>query len=319
MSQIANTYDRPRHPIQVVATRTGLSKDVIRIWERRYRAVSPGRSDTGRRLFSDADIDRLLKLKRLTSGGWRIGEIATLPAEELDALAAELSQLPASATSRQDMSLTEESYLSRCLEAVEAMNPWELESLLSSASVAMSIPKLLDDLLAPLLVKIGNRWHTGDLRVGQEHMASSIIRTFLDRLRESANMVADGPVILVTTPIGQNHEIGAQMVAVAAANVGWRSIYLNPNLPARDIAASAVTLNAAAVALSLTYPPGDPRTTEELRFLKQHLAEDVTLIVGGQAITSYQDTLDDIGALTITTISMIMDVLGELRSRPVAP
>lgn len=314
MRQIENTNKQPRHPIQVVATRTGLSKDVIRIWERRYSAITPGRSDTGRRLFSDADIDRLLKLKKLTAAGWRIGEIATMPAEDLDALTAEQTQFPVNSAPKRAESVTEESYLSRCFSAVEAMNPWELESLLSAASVAMSIPKLLDDLMAPLLVRIGNRWHKGELRVGQEHMASSVIRAFLDRLRESANMVTDGPVILVTTPSGQNHEMGAQMVAVAAANVGWKSIYLTPNLPARDIAASAETLNAAAVALSLTYPPGDPRIVGELRFLRQHLAEEITLIVGGQAAPSYQATLDEIGALYVDKINGIMDVLSKLRS-----
>ena len=64
MTAISNTYEKPAHPIKVVATRTGLSKDVIRVWEKRYQAVNPQRSDTGRRLYTDADIAHLLKLKQ---------------------------------------------------------------------------------------------------------------------------------------------------------------------------------------------------------------------------------------------------------------
>ena len=239
MTDISNTYDKPAHPIKVVATRTGLSKDVIRVWEKRYQAVNPERSDTGRRLYADADIEHLLKLKQAIAAGWRISDVARLSASELDKLVATESQQPQQHTGfapgEQD---TGASYLARSLEAIEELNPGKLYSLLSSASVAMSIPRLLDELVAPLLAEIGERWHQGQLRVGQEHLATSVIRRFLDNLRETAAMQATGPVIVATTPTGQNHEMGAMMAAVAAAVAGWRVIYLMPSLPARDIVAA---------------------------------------------------------------------------------
>lgn len=315
MTANSNTYEKPAHPIKVVATRTGLSKDVIRVWEKRYQAVNPQRSDTGRRLYTDADIAHLLKLKQAISGGWRISDVAKLSKDELDTLVAAKSHATemAESTPVHGEFDTGGSYLPRCLEAIEGLDARKLDSLLSSASVAMPIPRLLDELVAPLLVTIGERWHKGGLRVGHEHLATSVIRRFLDNLRETAGMHAQGPTILVTTPSGQNHEMGAMMAAVAAAVAGWKVIYMMPNMPSRDIVAAAQQADARAVALSMTYPADDPQIAVELRFLKGQLAEDVALFVGGQAAASYLPLLEQIGALYISSFNDIIEPLGKYR------
>src|SRR5215208_541016 len=82
-------HETPRHPIAVVADRTGLSQDLLRVWERRYRAVEPGRRSDGRRLYSDADIARVRLLYAATNAGRSIGQVAALPTEELARIADE--------------------------------------------------------------------------------------------------------------------------------------------------------------------------------------------------------------------------------------
>jgi len=320
MTAISNTYEKPSHPIRVVATRTGLSKDVIRVWEKRYQAINPQRSDTGRRLYADADIEHLIKLKQAISGGWRISDVAKLSKDELDKLIAENSQSTemADSTSVNGEFDTGGSYLSRCLEAIEGLDAQKLDALLSSASVAMPIPRLLDDLVAPLLITIGERWHKGKLRVGHEHLATSVIRRFLDNLRETAGMHAQGPTIVVTTPSGQNHEMGSMMAAVAAAVAGWKVIYMMPSMPSRDIVAAALQVKARAVALSMTYPEDDPQIAVELRFIKEQLPEDVSLFVGGQAAASYLPLLEQIGAVYISKFNDIIEPLGEYRGKKIA-
>src|SRR5690349_2596201 len=79
----------PRHPIGVVADRTKLSQDVLRVWERRYGVVEPGRSPSGQRLYSDADIERLRLLSLATQAGRSISLIAPLPTPELERLVRE--------------------------------------------------------------------------------------------------------------------------------------------------------------------------------------------------------------------------------------
>src|SRR6185312_8172121 len=74
------------HPMRVVTRRTGLSADLLRAWERRYEVVKPSRSEGGRRLYSDADIERLRLLYRATLAGRSIGQVAELSTEALTAL-----------------------------------------------------------------------------------------------------------------------------------------------------------------------------------------------------------------------------------------
>ena len=70
------------HSIRVVSKRTGLSPQVLRVWEKRYRTVTPARTATNRRVYTSADVDRLILLRRATEAGHGIGTIARLPAEQ---------------------------------------------------------------------------------------------------------------------------------------------------------------------------------------------------------------------------------------------
>ena len=100
-----------RHPIQIVVRRTGLTADVLRAWERRYTAVEPARSSSGRRLYTDDDIERLRLLKRATDAGRSIGQVATLATDALTAMVrddeAQEAEAPrAEARSRDDSEAT---------------------------------------------------------------------------------------------------------------------------------------------------------------------------------------------------------------------
>src|SRR4051794_32783934 len=75
-----------RHPIAVVAERTGLSQDVLRVWERRYGAVHPVRSPSGQRLYRDADVERLRLLNAATQAGRSIRHVAALSTEAISQL-----------------------------------------------------------------------------------------------------------------------------------------------------------------------------------------------------------------------------------------
>ena len=81
-----NMSGEPRHPMKIVVRRSGLTPHVIRVWERRYGAVIPLRTPTNRRLYSDADIERLRVLRHLTHAGHSISHIAQLPMEQLQSL-----------------------------------------------------------------------------------------------------------------------------------------------------------------------------------------------------------------------------------------
>jgi methylmalonyl-CoA mutase cobalamin-binding domain/chain len=121
-------------------------------------------------------------------------------------------------------------------------------------------------------------------------------------------MSGSAPGLVVATPAGQLHELGAVMVAAAAANLGWRVTYLGTSLPAAEIAGAALQNRARAVALSLVYPEDDPQLPQELEALRRFLPADMQIVTGGRAAPSYGEVLHHIGA----AISLDLDEFSRL-------
>jgi DNA-binding transcriptional MerR regulator/methylmalonyl-CoA mutase cobalamin-binding subunit len=307
-------FQLPRHPIKVVVRRTGLSADALRAWERRYEAVTPLRSETGRRLYSDADIERLLLLKRVAGAGRSIGQVATLSREELVALAQEdeSATVPGPTVGvRSPVGSGQEAgngLLSSCLDAIQHFDGPRLHGLLSAASLEFSQHKLIEELLVPLVWTVGDRWCDGTLRIGHEHLATTTVQAFLGELTREGGP-AGGPAVVVATPTGQRHQLGAMMAAAAAVTEGWRVVYLGADLPAEDIAAAATQRGARVVALSIVYPSDDPLLPGELTRLRRLLSDEVVLIAGGRAADGYRKVLDELGAIRVADLKEFRSAL----------
>lgn len=308
------TRNEPRHPIRVVSRRTGLKPDLIRAWERRYGAVSPGRSATRRRFYSDSEIERLSLLCRVVRSGHAISHVAQLPSEELEELAARdaSSQIPAVGPTGRT-----EAILTSCLAAVQRLDPPSLGAQIQRASVELSATELLDDLLAPLMQRIGDQWKQGTLRPFQEHMASAVVRSFLGLSLAEASPLA--PVLVSATPSRQRHELGAMLATASAAAEGWRVVYLGPDLPPEEIAAAALHQGARVVALSLVYPPDDALLRDDLRRLRRLLDPRTDMIVGGRAASAYADILQETGALHLDDLRELRRRLETIRMEPPPP
>lgn len=298
-----------KHPIKVVARRTGLSPDLIRAWERRYGAVYPQRSDTRRRLYTDADVEKLRLLRRATEAGRRIGDVAQLSLQALtDLVGADESaeaEAPQPAPPRSPRSSTQE-HLAACLSAVQRMDTAGLESSLANAAVSLGTPVMLEEVIHPLLEHIGEQCRQGAIRISNEHFASAVIRSYLGPLVTSANMTGIGPGIIITTPAGQWHELGALMAAVTAASAGWRTVYLGPNMPAEEIAFAATENKAAVVAVSIACFTDERTLPAELRKLRRYLSpHDIQLWVGGSATHRYGGVLTEIGAVHLESLQAL--------------
>jgi DNA-binding transcriptional MerR regulator/methylmalonyl-CoA mutase cobalamin-binding subunit len=285
-----------------------LKPDLIRAWERRYGAVAPGRSDTRRRFYSDADVERLRLLRRVVETGRSIGQVAILSNEELEALAAaEPSPTP---DANGDVAGT---FLEPCLAAARRLDVAELELHLERASVALSRNSLLERLMVPLLHRLGELWQKGELRPTHEHLASAVVRSFLGGMYRACDTPATAPHLLATTPARQRHELGALIVAAVAAGEGWRATYLGPDLPPEEIAAAAREKGARVVALSLVYPPDDPLLGDDLRRLRRLLPSTTAMIAGGRAAPAYGEVLDEIGSVRAADLPALRRELERLR------
>lgn len=305
-----------RHTIKAVSRRTGLSPHLIRIWERRYEAVSPSRTATNRRLYSDNDIERLILLRQATEAGESIGQVANLPDDELSEMiqGSIVSKVADSNNSNGHLENGPKYFLNRCIEAVKALDAELLRNTLLKASVDLSQPQLLEGLLEPLMYKIGELWQKGDLKVVHEHIASAVVRSFLGNLIGTRPESSNAPKLVAATPAGQRHEFGALIATLTALAAGWRVLYLGPDLPAEDIAGAASKNGTKIIALSLVYPADDPGLPDELRKLRKLLLADHQLLIGGRASTGYKAVIDEIGAVRIDNLSQLTRELNRIRS-----
>lgn len=305
------------HPIRHVVLRTGLTAHVIRAWERRYGAVKPKRTIKNRRLYSEADIERLSLIKKASGNGHSIGQLAGMTKEELLAIVKHGDTGTATAVPSIIMEERESSpefYYEACLAAVKDLDIRGLDRALNLATIRLTRLSLIDQVVAPVVQKIGEFWAEGSLKVAQEHMASAVIRSFLGDLLRSSEVPPGAPKMILTTPTGQIHELGVLMVSTVAVAVGWRAIYLGPNLPAEEIAAAVERTGAKIVALSIVYPEDDPRLSGELKKLRRYLTDGTVIIAGGRAATGAQKTLGDIDALIIQDIHTVPENLEALRT-----
>ncbi len=279
--------------------------------------MTPERTDSRRRLYSDRDVERLSLLKSATDAGRSIGQVAQRSDEELRALVredrlAEVQRLSVSVPETEPD--TARAFYERALAAVESLNALELQRTLDAASLSLSPADLTENVLVPLMRAVGDAWIARRLGVAHEHMASAIVRNVLSSIVLSRNLPGTGPGIVVGTPARQVHELGALVVAATAVSAGWRVTYLGADLPAGDIAAAVRDTGARAVALSITHPADDSELPQELRELRAALPADVVVITGGLAASSYAEALTDSGLLLLGDIASLRAVLASLRA-----
>lgn len=300
-----------RCSIQMAAKKSGLSTHLIRMWQKRYGAVSPHRTDTNRRLYSESEIERLKLLRAAVETGHRIGNVANLDDDALRALLPEQMVIAPSTLIARDSEPAD--VIGAAVEAIRDLDTARLTEVLDEAAVAFGFRGALEKLVAPLSQRLGDLWRDSSITAAHEHFASSAIRTYL--LRGSRMFGSDGamPGLVVVTPAGQLHELGAVLAAAAAADIGWRVAYLGASLPAAEIAGAVRLHKARAVAISIVFPEDDPQLAEELRTLRRCLPDTVAVIAGGRAASAYSEVLDAIGARRVHDLGGLCTALDAIR------
>jgi len=303
-------YRRPRHPIRVVSERTGVNPTLLRAWERRYAVVEPGRSEGGQRLYSDADVERLLLLRRAADAGRPISSVAELDNAALSGLLDE-DRVAREELEREATAPSAVRQVRAALAAVEALDPEELEKLLRREAVAMGAERFLDDLVTPLLVAIGERWRSGHLRPAHEHVAVAVVKQVLGWLLERARNAAKGDFVVVGTLSGERHEVGALLAAAVAAMEGWRVIFTGEDLPPDELAVAARSVGARLVGISVINPADWEGLAQQIRVLAADLPEDVPVILGGGAAVDMARMVADSRVRALPSLSEFRSALRE--------
>ena len=290
--------------IRYVSNQTGLKSHTLRTWEKRYLAVAPRRTETNRRVYNSVDIYRLQLLRKAVECGHAISHIASLENEELAGLSFQSTEQPPKAANEASRSVANDcgEIVTEALGHVANLDPNALEKALERAAVSLSRPQLLNCVIQPLFRKIGEQWASGQLKIINEHMASIVIRSFLLDMLRAVVVAETSPKIVVAAPVGQWHETGALVVALTAAESGWRPLYFGPNLPAEEIAAAVKMTVAKAIALSISHRIEIASIVRELRKLRSYCANRVQIYVGGHGIAELKPRIDMIGIRCIENV-----------------
>jgi DNA-binding transcriptional MerR regulator/methylmalonyl-CoA mutase cobalamin-binding subunit len=311
------------HPIQVVTRRTGVSADVLRVWEKRYAVVTPVRSPSGRRLYSDADIERLRLLVQAKRTGRSIGQIAALPTADLvhlldeKAAAEHRPRRRARADAAPPSPPAAGDFLEACLAAIERFDAVTLDLVLRRAVVALSADDFLDTVVVPLVDHLQVQMLDGSLRRSHGHLAHAVLRRVLDHIVATATAPLASRDVVVTTLGGHAHELDALIVAAAAAADGWRVTYIGPGVPVDDVAETLAHVGARVLILGLAAPSGDREIPRELRRLRALLPAHVAVLVVGTTPDVHRSAIVETGVTPLVGLASLRARLHELRNAAV--
>lgn len=264
--------------IASVERETGLSRETLRIWERRYGFPNPGRDSNGDRAFSSPDVERLMLIKRLLEMGYRPGRIVPLPPAEL----ARLGQDGGVTTTRSPDQ--ENPLLAEYITPLLTGRTDELRQALDQALLRLGLSDFVQRIIAPLNVAVGDYWLRGDLPIHAEHNCTEIVQQMLRRALDKLPRKENGPRVLLTTPSGEFHGLGLLMAEILLTLEGAHCLSLGVNLPTTEIAAAARLHGSRIVGLS--FSPAYPRRQigAVLRDLRGQLADSTDLWAGGTTV-----------------------------------
>jgi MerR family transcriptional regulator, light-induced transcriptional regulator len=267
------------YSIKQASIRSGVSVPLIRAWERRYGVVSPQRTPSGYRLYDDDAIATLVRVRELTESGWTASEAsrAVLAGEVELAPTPDLTSVPLSddaAHARQA------ELIGRFTEAAKAMDIAATGAALDEIFAQGSFEAIVDDLLMPALVALGQAWIAGELDVAAEHAASAAVHRRLSALYEAAAAVRE-PLVVVGLPPKARHELGALAFSVAVRRQGVGVLYLGPDVPVNSWV-HVIAQNRARVAIIAVVQREDQAAALEVAHALRGLGQSPVLAVGGK-------------------------------------
>jgi DNA-binding transcriptional MerR regulator/methylmalonyl-CoA mutase cobalamin-binding subunit len=256
---------------------TGLSKDTLRVWERRYGFPVPDRDALGERLYPLEQVAKLRTLKRLLDLGHRPGKVVGLPVEELQRLA----EASASASRRGLPPVREQDDLDGLLGLLAAHRLDELRGRLSHLLLRKGLARFIADVVAPMNEAVGEAWTRGALQIFEEHLYTETVQGLLRSAIGSIQRTDQRPRVLLTTFPQEPHGLGILMAEATFAIEGCHCISLGVQTPLLDIALAAEAQRADIVALSLSSGVNPNQALDGLAELRGQLPVAVEVWAGG--------------------------------------
>jgi methanogenic corrinoid protein MtbC1 len=296
--------------IAVAERETGVGKDTLRVWERRYGFPRPVRDARGDRLYPREQIARLRLMKRLMDSGHRPGKIAAASDEDLLVLSGGHSTVAAETARDQAVEPLPQSDE---LDALRCHDAAAFRSLLSQQLARIGLEQFVTESLPRLNALIGNEWAGGKLQIFEEHLYTEQVKALL---RQSINNLPTGtrrPRVLLTTVPGEQHLLGVLMVEALLSLRGISAVSLGAQTPLHDIAAAARAHDVQVVALSFSLAFPARQLVPVVSELRALLPLHVRLWIGGMGVSRFSGNLPGVERLvSLADIGRLVEATPEL-------
>lgn len=276
-------------PIQAVERETGVSKELLRMWERRYGFPQPARDTQGDRIYPMDQVNRLRLLRRLIEQGFRPGKIISLGNNELDALLKAQGQ---------DVQQSFPELEKELLSALQSQDPGRVRAYLSHQLVSLGLQRFIIDFLSHAIAVVGDSWMRGDIQVHEEHLFTEQVQGLVRNAISNLSPSTQPPRVLLTTPPDELHTLGILMVEALLRLDNVDAVSYGAQMPLRDVvqAVSRHRMHVVALSISASFPA--TRAVEYLEELRFRLPASVDIWAGGAALRSSRRQVDGVRLMT---------------------
>jgi Predicted transcriptional regulators len=273
-------------PISRVSEATGVPTVTLRAWERRYDFLNPERTESGHRLYSEEHIALVRRVTALIDSGLPVSRVNDLLKREKQD-----QQHPGYGETNW------ESMQSEMLAAVCDFDESRLDLLYEELMSKFSDTTINQQVVIPLMQRLGTSWSTGETGVAEEHFFSLYIRNKLGSRWHHGYRSLSGSRLVVACMPGERHEYGLLFFALVARARGFDPVLLGADMPLAEIPKVVTKTRAAAIAISSTVVPGWQLIERDLKELCA--AVDVPVFVGGCGTAGQRDTVNLVGAIEV--------------------
>ena len=295
------------YKIDHVAKLTGLSKHVIRSWERRFDLLNPERGGNRYRMYTQKDVDLLSYIKKELEEGFAIGELAKLGRDNL------LLQMDHKKTI---LHSSNESPLVRVNDVlIDSLSPFDKNKFVRALDEAvglLSFDQVFLKILVPLLQRVGDLWHEGKIGVGEEHFVTHHVRQKFLSVINQIPVSDNGPKVVISCLPNDYHEMGAYIATYHCAINGCQVFYLGANMPVDGLREFCVLTSPDLILLACTKELED----FEAKSLADEYANKLLPICpvwsGGSAMVSLEKYFSKNGIDTLDSLNILVDRLKDL-------
>jgi methanogenic corrinoid protein MtbC1 len=263
------------YSIGVVERDTGIGRDTLRVWERRYGFPEPVRNEKGERSYSELQVRRLQRIRRLLDRGLRPGKLLPLNDQQLDEI---------ETTLKQDVSEVQDETVSAIIDAIRSADGARVERLFQQQYEKHGMQGFVLKTAAPLVKVVGELWMSGQLQVFQEHFLSQQLIRFLNAEVARLQPSAKKPVVLLATLPGEEHTLGLLMVAAMLSSHGIATINLGGEVPMDQICQAVEQFRADIVGITFSGVYQYKNIRAHLVELDEKLPETVDIWAGGEGV-----------------------------------